>query len=444
MGGAASARRKGSPQEHDARARWNPDKNGRGRQRRGDEAAEGVDESLLKERLLQDPSRRRRRKVLFGGGGGEVAFDRVTPQDQFHAHPQDDDLVYRRCGGLEVFNDFRGKAQDIRYSKSYDNGFLEENAIELLGLDLGETWLKTRLFKMAQVQEVMPPPGEKPEPRIEKLTCYELLALYSVFRFGERSELLELLFCVSDADGDDRVSVADLAMFITTFLGLPQGVDKEISQMDEHELQDFARLGGKALKSEATLMAKKAVKDFGSKDLGDEEDSDAPVSDDDDQGSDTSVSSKKANPGRGGDKKPAGRRGLCQGKQPADTDTEDEERSRSRSKASSAGKREKKSKGGCLGGGGRSRGPPALNYEQWRKWLAQSDLLPPEWAEALDVTLATVESPAAEFRADEVRTDPLDPAPLDSGSEGGDDSPSPRGRGAPPPTGTRPLLMASR
>ncbi|CAK0874616.1 unnamed protein product, partial [Prorocentrum cordatum] len=160
-----------------------------------------------------------------------------------------DDLVYVRCGGLETFNRFRGKAQDVRYSKSYDNGFLEENAIELLGLDLGETWLKTRLFKMAQVQEIVPQSWEKPAPRPEKLTCYELLALYSVFRYGERAELLELLYCISDADGDDRVpgglrvhdmnrvSVADLTMFITAFLGLHQGVDKDASQMDEQELQ---------------------------------------------------------------------------------------------------------------------------------------------------------------------------------------------------------------
>jgi len=380
--------------------------------------------------------------VLFGGGGGEVPFDRVTPQDQFHTHPQDDDLVCRRCGGLEAFNAFRSKAQDIRYSKSYDNGFLEENAIELLGLDLGETWLKTRLFRMAQVQEIVPPSGEKPEPRLEKLTCYELLALYSVFRHGERSELLELLFCVSDADGDDRCSVADLTTFITAFLGLPQGVDRDASQMDEQELRDFERLGEKALKSEATLMAKKAIKDFGSRDLGDEEDSEAPLSDG--ENSDTSISSKKANPG--GSKETTSRRGLCRGKQPADTDSEDDEDdedSRSRSKKASARKKDKRSKGGCLGGGGKKRGPPALNYEQWRKWLAQSDLLPPEWAEALDVTLATVESSAAEFRTSEVRTDPLDSAPLDSASEGGD-STRPLGHGASPPPDTRPLLTVPR
>jgi len=437
MGGAASARRKGAPQEHDARARWNQDQRGRGRQRGGEEA---IDESLLKKRLFQDPSRRRRRRVLFGGDRGEVPFDRVAPQDQFFAHPQEDDLVYVRCGGLETFNRFRGKAQDVRYSKSYDNGFLEENAIELLGLDLGETWLKTRLFKMAQVQEIVPQSWEKPAPRPEKLTCYELLALYSVFRYGERAELLELLYCISDADGDDRVSVADLTMFITAFLGLHQGVDKDASQMDEQELQDFEKLGEKALKTEAALIAKRAIKDFGSRDLDDEEDSEPQLSDDDDKDSVASDSSRKANPG--GSKKPPGRRGLCKGKQPADTDTEDDEGSRSRSKKASAKKREQQRKGGCLSGGGKSKGPPALNYEQWRKWLAQSDLLPPEWAEALDVTVATVESSAMELRTEEVRTDPLDSAPLDSCSEGGDDSPTPRVRGATPPTDTRPLLMA--
>ncbi|CAK0811979.1 unnamed protein product, partial [Prorocentrum cordatum] len=166
------------------------------------------------------------------------------------------------------------------------------------------------------------------------------------------------------------------------------------------------------------------------------EDSEPQLSDDDDKDSVASDSSRKANPG--GSKKPPGRRGLCKGKQPADTDTEDDEGSRSRSKKASAKKREQQRKGGCLSGGGKSKGPPALNYEQWRKWLAQSDLLPPEWAEALDVTVATVESSAMELRTEEVRTDPLDSAPLDSCSEGGDDSPTPRVRGATPPTDKAP------
>merc|ERR1719379_1395833 len=85
---------------------------------------------------------------------------------------------------------------------------LKEPAFEKL-LDLGlapDSGLSRRLLEVAQVRKTK----TKTETTTGALTCYELLALYSLLRYGDQEQLVEFVFCVFDVDGDDRASAADI------------------------------------------------------------------------------------------------------------------------------------------------------------------------------------------------------------------------------------------
>lgn len=380
----------------------------------------------------QSPSRRRRRRVLFQCRGAQPRpFEKRKPEEQFWRQPEeDDDPVFARCGKDEC-QQFRDRAQGVRYSKSHDEGFLDENSIELLGLELdgggrggaGGSSLAKRLFEVAQVQELE---GNK---RPDKLTCYELLALYSVLRYGTRSELLELLFCVCDFDDDDMVSEKDLKSFVTAFLKLEEDFGVGMSEEDE---QDFKQLDPKAIDKEAAQMASRALKEFWEPEPDEDSDAEAPDPDgeakSEDEASDTSADSKKAASGADGARKGAKK---AMGKAP-----------RSKSPAP----KPKKKQGGCFGGGGKKKGPKALTFEQWKKWLQESSLLPDEWAAAL---LEAEEAPVPTVAHDQVASvQPVvtQPVVVGSGNPASDtegDSPQPRGasvRQPPADTQRQPLL----
>ncbi|CAK9018344.1 unnamed protein product [Durusdinium trenchii] len=74
---------------------------------------------------------------------------------------------------------------------------------------------------------------------------------------GDATELLELLFCLFDADQDDLVGLTDLEHTIDAFLQLPEAL-----QLPEPDAKDFRTLDARKRNGEVTLMAKKALQDF--------------------------------------------------------------------------------------------------------------------------------------------------------------------------------------
>lgn len=176
-----------------------------------------------------EASLRRCRRVLFGSFAPRK-FEEVAPWQQFSAIPEDDDPVFCRIGGLAAANQFRRLAEQVQYA----DGYLHENALELLGMGISpRSQLGQQLFKVAQVQMV------SPAPRGPYLTCYELLALNGVLRGGSDEELLELLYCVFDVDGDDRIGVADLSRSILAFMDFSA---EEQQGLDAAEKKKQARL----------------------------------------------------------------------------------------------------------------------------------------------------------------------------------------------------------
>lgn len=371
------------------------------------------------------PSLRRRRRVLFGEAAGKKRqqFEFVVPEEQFRAGaPEYEDPVFERLGSLEVVNIIRENAEAVQYQ---DNGYLRENVIQLLelGLETG-TPLSRRLFEVAQVQHV---PDVKMRARPKLMTCYELLALHSVLRAGQDSELLELLYCVFDADEDDRLNVADLTTAIDVFLGLQYAGDT----MEDQDREDFSKCDVKARHAEARLLAEMAVERYGSRDLepdeppqpderpeeqleqpaqepspeegGSEDDQQAfktPVKpgtskqeDSDDTGGSSEAAADSAKDAdKSTQKKPPRRRGLCAGKLPAETSASEGELllgpkdAKAKAKAKPVPKllpkpaAKRRSRGALCGSAAKRKGQPALSYDQWRKWLAASELLPPGFA----------------------------------------------------------------
>mmetsp|Transcript_139715 Transcript_139715/g.243272 ORF Transcript_139715/g.243272 Transcript_139715/m.243272 type:complete len:536 (+) Transcript_139715:54-1661(+) len=176
------------------------------------------------------PAIRRRRRALLGSEETQQ-FESLAPFKQFTEYPDYDDAVFDRLGMKEA-NDFRNKAS----SRCNFDGYLAEHCIELLGLGVGPpSTLSKRLFNIAQVssaislspehQDEEAAPDTPPTARKALMTCYELLALYSVLRAGSLDELLELLFCIFDVDGDDKVSVDDFAESIGCYLTLGFDLD---------------------------------------------------------------------------------------------------------------------------------------------------------------------------------------------------------------------------
>lgn len=388
------------------------------------------------------PFLRRRRHVLFGRAARRHwrHFEEVPPQAQFEAEPPSDDPVFDRFHSLEVANKFRQEAQAVQYQ---DNGYLRENAIELLGLGLEQgSSLCKRLFEVAQAQHI-----KEVKRRPKLLTCYELLALHSVLRAGQDEELLELLYCLFDADEDDRLNVADLTTAIDVFLGLQEAAD----ELEEQDRLEFSKIDIRERHAEAKRLAELAVQKYGStvieSDLDEEEQqgqvqeeqqklvdhttiededpflfgSKRPMPQDDrvqDVALDTTQAEKEPSDGderqplkpkhdddsddddevpkdaakaKATPKKAPRKIGFCMGKMPSEPGSDGESlletpppKAKAKPKPKPTPASAKKGGSSWICGGnnrsGRRKGPPALTYDQWRKWLAASELLPPGFA----------------------------------------------------------------
>eukprot|EP00929_Paragymnodinium_shiwhaense_P003509 TRINITY_DN10405_c0_g1_i2.p1 TRINITY_DN10405_c0_g1~~TRINITY_DN10405_c0_g1_i2.p1 ORF type:complete len:416 (+),score=119.06 TRINITY_DN10405_c0_g1_i2:166-1413(+) len=213
-------------------------------------------------------SLRRRRRLLLGRDGPR-RFELVPPQQQYAAVPdEDEDLVFSRLDDAQV-NKLRRGAANLQDK----DGLLDENAIELLELRLGTgSSLSKRLFAVGQVQVVAAPaapaaaassagaaPQQVPGSRRGKLTCYELLALYSLIKKGSTEDLLELLFCTFDIDGDDRLNQQDLSTSVPPFLQLTGAMDS----LEKVDQEDFEKLNGKARAGAIKQLIDNVIKQYG-------------------------------------------------------------------------------------------------------------------------------------------------------------------------------------
>jgi len=214
----------------------------------------------------------RRRRVLFGTADPQ-AFEQLEPLKQFDAAHDNDDPVFERMGTAGA-NTFRATAK-VFHLVSVD-GLLGRNTIELLGPQRDEplvpkgSALEERLFKIGQVGRLVEkaPLGELAEPLAKQelsfsqkgwLTCYQLLALYSVIHHGSRDELLELLFCLFDVDEDDRVGLEDFQATVESYLGLMAPDSLEAKESDE-----FKRVKSVDRTAAARRVAELAVTTYGS------------------------------------------------------------------------------------------------------------------------------------------------------------------------------------
>mmetsp|Transcript_46012 Transcript_46012/g.127779 ORF Transcript_46012/g.127779 Transcript_46012/m.127779 type:complete len:467 (-) Transcript_46012:61-1461(-) len=398
---------------------------GASRRAKKKESAAGTGFTLDDAGGAHSASLRRRRRVLFGTSQ-QRQFERLPPSEQYDANQEEEgDPVFERFPDEAAIDAFRAKARGVQDP----DGFLSERAVELLEMKLrtGST-LSKRIFRVAQAQylpmALQQQPGGKSgksgaPSRPDKLTCYELLALYSVLRVGSIEELLELLFCIFDVDGDDRVSAQDLEQVVGCFLEL--GDNTGLSGADLEEYNHVA-----AGKRTATVrrIAQRAIKQYGAKfyasdaaaeaaeaaaeaaeaaaeaeqaqgaaplddaaeggrqsakgrgDEGSDEDSD-----DDEKDSDApslGQASTEAAPDAK-ESKPRTKRSLfaCGSKKLPKEDTPKKQPSsveRSASGAAKAPKPRPKRSSSCCGAKC-SKGQPMLNFEQWRKWLLETRLL---------------------------------------------------------------------
>jgi len=158
------------------------------------------------------------------------------------------DCVFERVG-MDIANEFRRNSHKVCNA----DGYLGPHAIELLGLEINTTCaLSNRLYKIGQVGRSLPalqPPAvdEAAGPKLldeehdhrgarpAMLTCYELLALFSVIRAGSKDDLLELLFCLFDIDEDDRVSIEDFEATIAGYLELEGTIGLLGAELDEYK-----------------------------------------------------------------------------------------------------------------------------------------------------------------------------------------------------------------
>ncbi|CAE8680803.1 unnamed protein product [Polarella glacialis] len=348
---------------------------------------------------LISPALLRRRKVLFQSAEPRK-FESIPPRAQYAAVPEEaDDCVFSRfVGGMQGANDLRRRAEAIQYY--HDDGYLGEHCMELLGLGLVPgTVLSRRLFRVAQAQEVLP------GPRRPQMTCYELLALYSVLKAGTVEELLELLFCVFDSDGDDKVGVEDLRLGIDAFLQLQEAG----SGMSPQDFKDFGRLDDRVRRAEALRIAELAVKEYamGSEDVqegGEMKEADAPPggqplsagqqppkprgskpsSEDEDKDSNCSKGSAKSHASN-----------LSMAPQAGDAtatskaNEKDEVAARAKAKAKAKTKARAQGPLCCLfAPAGGKQLKPALSFQQWQQWLWESQLLPDAMVESLSMNSA--------------------------------------------------------
>jgi len=210
------------------------------------------------------------------------------------------------------------------------------------GLGTGSL-LSQRLFSVAQVQRDLKRPS---------LTCYELLALHSVLCKGHPDELLELLFCIFDADGDDLVSEEDFRAAVGAFVEVEQlfslghGASEldELAACGEHARQDaFAEVAEEVFRGSGTIQEPKPLL--------------------------KSQAQKER-------RKRSRRRGFCSGKSPVGTDTENSD--------GGAAHKTRQTRGclPCASQPRRGRTPlpfpqpsrAPLTFEQWSHWLKSVEL----------------------------------------------------------------------
>lgn len=245
--------------------------------------------------VVLPPGLSRRRRLLLGTDSTEAQpFEKVKPFDQFTMAPDVNDPVFNRIP-LAVADEFRSNARKV--AARTDDGCLGVHAIELLGLDIGTTVekddkrgdLSRRLFEIGQVGRSIPIPVEVPDAATgtasasgapppataaaapasqavsrEKLTCYELLALFGTIRAGKRNDLLELLFCLFDWDEDDKVSIDDFKKTISCYLEL-----EGASGLEGKDLADYKKLqadgtAAKQREDAALRVAELAIAKYGS------------------------------------------------------------------------------------------------------------------------------------------------------------------------------------
>mmetsp|Transcript_24762 Transcript_24762/g.39755 ORF Transcript_24762/g.39755 Transcript_24762/m.39755 type:complete len:645 (+) Transcript_24762:79-2013(+) len=308
----------------------------------------------------------RRRRVLFGHEAVQE-FENLSILEQYTELPTDnDDRVFGRFehnGGLAEANRIRQKMANIRST----DGYLRYNALELLQIGIGsDQKVARRLYELARVErpskrqllhrsgastdlgeKEKPPTKEEEAPSWTRhdsncIGCYEFLALFSVIRFGDIDELLELLFCFFDFDEDDRVSVTDLVETIESFLTLSKGgngkfrdallkLDLLGTELDEYHKLDEAKQRVAIHRSAELAVWKygnegsEALPDDEAGDL--EEDTDAepaPAQLAPPPPTETVEAAKaKAKPKPSPKPKKKSGRGLCRGKQPeSDTETD--------------------------------------------------------------------------------------------------------------------------
>jgi len=376
--------------------------------KQADTASSPADEKKMEREAASklSPALRRRRRVLLGYMAPRK-FESVEPKDQFGADIEEDELPFSRFEDLAHCNQFRNRVDAVQHHS--DGGYLRENSVEVLELGVEkDSFLAKRLLKVVQVQAGKRMPG--------RVTCYELLALHSVIRWGTVNELLELLFCVFDTDDDDFLSVQDLTSGIDIFLELQEATDG----LQGADQEDFKKMGPKGRRRQARKLAVAAIKDYtGVTDSDAEEVPTAAASssaqatagvargkagssdDDDDRSShgsyetahlsalSTTPNTAPGEEAQASKKPPRKRRGrsLCGGKPPADDDSSETGEGSQPAKTRDGGsnKPPRKRGGLCGGGGAGRRRRKSLTYQQWLHWLQESGMLPAEFAAAIGV-----------------------------------------------------------
>lgn len=342
----------------------------------------------------------RRRRLLFQSDTPRT-FEAVAPRQQYTAAPEAGDPVFERLQwGIVEANSIRQKAFAIQYHN--DVGYLGEHAIELLGLGLVPgSVLSRRLFRLAQAQDI------QPGPRRPQMTCYELLALYSLLKAGSAEELLELLFCVFDADGDDRIGIEDLSVSIDGFLQLQEAA----AHLSAAEQKEFKMMNERTRREEARRLAEEAVRVFSKEDSEDEEESAEAV-----KGAEASpADSANGKTAEGENTDSAAATSI----QNEDEKTEPAERSlqapsieqaeaAAKAKAQAKAKPKPKASMSCFSfGGAKKNQSSGLSFRQWQQWLLASQLLPVEMEPVLAAALAA--KPAPEPRTSDTPSTPPPP-----------------------------------
>ena len=377
---------------------------------------------------------RRRRRLLLGLGrpgppagpaftagaasdSDSRAFEEVAPWEQWQADLNDPVFDRARDG-----QDLRRSLGDVKD----EGGYLRENAMELLQLNLRlPSKISRRLYHLARVQRNLGEPRSKPQ-----LTCFEVLCLSSALRWSSEAELLELLFCFFDADGDDRVGEEDMVRSIDAFLSL----EESSASFSDGEKKEFRKLDERRKFTEIRRIAKQALGDFASQDSEEEELPELPELEPEtqqakegekDESKDTtadepdregaaqkegsvsgsveheaSTSSKLAETGTKLEmpqpKKAAKRGGLCgrppkeersfgfqeEAPKPGGKEGEPPKAAETKAKAKAKAKAKPKKKPGGGGFCGPAKRPLTFSFRQWARWIITTEVLPPGMLEA--------------------------------------------------------------